>query len=135
MYGFKKLWSPLYEFCIRKKKCVNVNDEESHPLTHPKLDFSFRSSPFLEQLRFAKCFFKDNQNLLQDKLTREEPPENIAEESKDLIPQKPKHIPRMSLASRQTSMSTDYKTQPNPNKQSIVNSNTKVLEKVNCVLL
>ena len=128
------------EFTVaEKKKCVNVNNEESLSLTHPKLDFSFRSSPFLEQLRFAKCFFKENQNLLQDKLTREEPPENIVEESKDLIPQKPKQIPRMSLASRQSSMSTDYKTQPsqnnNPNKQSIVNSNTKVLEKVNCVPL
>ena len=126
------------EFSVaEKKKCVK--EEESFPVTHPKLEFNFRSSPFLEQLRFAKCFFKDNQSLLQEKLTREEQRENIAEESTDLIAQKPKQIPRMSLASRQTSMSNDFKTQPsqnnNPNKQSIVNSNTKVLEKVNCVSL
>ena len=126
------------EFSVaEKKKCVK--EEESFPVTHPKLEFNFRSSPFLEQLRFAKCFFKDNQSLLQEKLTREEQRENITEESTDVITQKPKQVPRMSLASRQTSMSNDFKTQPsqnnNPNKQSIVNSNTKVLEKVNCVSL
>ena len=115
-----------------KKKCVN--EDVSLPVPHPKLDFSFKGSPFLEQLRFAKCFFKDNQNLLQDKLSSEERREGSAGESKDLIAQNQKQIPRMTLASRQTPMSNDFKTQPsqnnNPNKQSIVNSNTKVLEKV-----
>ena len=123
------------ESTVAEKK-ICVNEEESLPVTHPKLDFSFKASasPFLEQLRFAKCFFKDNQNLLQAKVTREERREDSGGESKDLITQNQKQIPRMTLASRQTSMSNDFKTQPsqnnNPNKQSIVNSNTKVLEKV-----
>ena len=125
------------EYSVAEKK-ICVNEEESLPVTHPKLDFSFKASasPFLEQLRFAKCFFKDNQNLLQAKVTREERREDSGGESKDLITQNQnqKQIPRMTLASRQTSMSNDFKTQPsqnnNPNKQSIVNSNTKVLEKV-----
>ena len=123
------------ESTVAEKK-ICVNGEESLPVTHPNLDFSFKASasPFLEQLRFAKCFFKDNQNLLQAKVTREERREDSGGESKDLITQNQKQIPRMTLASRQTSMSNDFKTQPsqnnNPNKQSIVNSNTKVLEKV-----
>ena len=110
-----------------KKKCFN--DEESNLVTRQKLDLSFRASPFLEQLRFAKCFLKDQK--IREEETRGDDT-NSAGETRDLI--NTKSIPRMSLASNQTSMSHDFKTHSrqsnNPTKQSNVNSNTKVLEKV-----
>ena len=82
------------------------------------------------------CFLEREVCFLKDQKIREEETRgddtNSAGETRDLI--NTKSIPRMSLASNQTSMSHDFKTHSrqsnNPTKQSNVNSNTKVLEKV-----
>ena len=113
------------------KKCK----VENSLVKEPKLEFSFKDSPFLEQLKLAKCLFKENQNseIVQKEIKIEE---DIHHERQFLSS---KTGPTINIPARHSSLAHSEFKPPSSsnsqnfgshNKQSIVNSNSKYLDKV-----
>ena len=129
-------------FLAETKRCKT--EKEDQLVNEPKVDFNhLKESPFLEQLKFAKCFLKENQSFFHTEARSSvQRSEDVSSQETDLKADSPHShspaaalVPRMGLPPRQSPLPSEYKQQASPSpsihsKQSIVNSNTKQLEKV-----
>ena len=130
------------ESLAETKRCKT--EKEDQLVNEPKVDFNhLKESPFLEQLKFAKCFLKENQSFFHTEARSSvQRSEDVSSQETDLKADSPHShspaaalVPRMGLPPRQSPLPSEYKQQASPgssihSKQSIVNSNTKQLEKV-----
>ena len=120
------------ESLAETKKCKTETEDQL--VNEPKVDFNhLKESPFLEQLKFAKCFLKENQNFFHTEARSKET--DLKADSPHSHSPAAALVPRMGLPPRQSPVPSEYKQQASPSssihsKQSIVNSNTKQLEKV-----
>ena len=128
-------------FLAETKRCKTEKEEL---VNEPKVDFNhLKESPFLEQLKFAKCFLKENQSFFHTEARSSvQRSEDVSSQETDLKADSPHShspaaalVPRIGLPPRQSPLPSEYKQQASPSpsihsKQSIVNSNTKQLEKV-----
>ena len=129
-------------FLAETKRCKT--EKEDQLVNEPKVDFNhLKESPFLEQLKFAKCFLNENQSFFHTEARSSvQRSEDVSSQETDLKADSPHShspaaalVPRMGLPPRQSPLPSEYKQQASPgtsihSKQSIVNSNTKQLEKV-----
>ena len=128
-------------FLAETKRCKT--EKEDQLVNEPKVDFNhLKESPFLEQLKFAKCFLKENQSFFHTEARSSvQRSEDVSSQETDLKADSPHShspaaalVPRMGLPPRQSPLPSEYKQQASPSpsihsKQSIVNSNTKQLER------
>ena len=129
-------------FLAETKRCKT--EKEDQLVNEPKVDFNhLKESPFLEQLKFAKCFLNENQSFFHTEARSSvQRSEDVSSQETDLKADSPHShspaaalVPRIGLPPRQSPLPSEYKQQASPSpsihsKQSIVNSNTKQLEKV-----
>ena len=106
---------------IKKPK---IEDETNCLVKQPKI-VNLKENPIFDQIKLANCFLRD-QSLMKAK-TDWESEEEVRQESED----PPQNLtPSLSLSSSQPSPNNDFQQRNSVGKQSVVNSNSKLLDKV-----
>ena len=103
-------------------------EDETCLVTQPKI-VQLKENPIFDQIKLANCFLRD-QSLIKAKREWDKEEENGTQEDEKTLPSPQNFIPSMSLSSTHSTSTNDFNQRNSVGKHSVVNSNSKLLEKV-----